>query len=237
MAILIYARVSTTRQAERELSIPAQQTIMKRYAADHGLAVAASFEDVASGTSLRSRPGLLAAIRLSSRRRDIDGILVHKLDRLSRNTFNYLILKSRLKERGVRIMSVVESIESTPMGEFMEHIMAAQAEFYSANLGAEVKKGLDERLRRGLWSSSPPLGYLMRAGKLVADPARAQFVRKAFELWATGEYTLDALVVAIHAHGLVGRTGKPIRRSVLARLLRNRLYLGELVVKGVVARG
>ena len=191
MSILLYARVSTTRQAERELSIPAQLNIMERYAKDHGLVVAGTYQDVASGTSLRSRPGLMAAIRAASNSRSVDGLLVHKLDRLSRNIFNHLILKNRLANHGVRILSVIESIEATPMGEFMEHIMAAQAEFYSANLSAEVKKGLGERRRRGLWSSSPPLGYLMREGKLVPDPARAQFVRRGGRGWSsyyTGQY-------------------------------------------------
>lgn len=237
MTIILYARVSTTRQAERELSIPAQMTIMKRYAADHGLIVAGSFEDVATGTSLRHRPGLMAAIRTATANRFVDCILVHKLDRLSRNTFNYLVLKSRLKEHGVRIISVVESIEATPMGEFMEHIMAAQAEFYSANLGAEVRKGLDERLRRGLWNGSPPLGYLMRDSRLVPDPARAPFIREAFTLWASGVVTLRELARVLYERGMTSRTGKELRLSVLSRLLRNRIYLGEVVGKGEIHRG
>lgn len=232
MPVLLYARVSTYQQAERELSIPAQVRLMKRYASEHNLLIAGTSQDIASGRSLKDRPGLLSLIHQAQRDRNIDGILVHRIDRLSRNVFNYLILKGKLRNAGVRIYSVIETLEANPMGEFLEHIMAAQAEFYSANLSLEVKKGIEERLLRGKWSFTPPLGYLNQAGQVVVDPARGQFMQRAFELWAGGKMSSMELADEIHTQGLVGKSGKQVRASMFCRLLQNPFYTGQMVVKG-----
>lgn len=232
MSVILYARVSTTRQADRELSNPAQLRLCREHAVDRGLLVAGEFSDVASGTSLKGRSGLVAALRLAKRDTTIDGLVVHKVDRLARSMFTHLTLKADLRRAGVRIHSVIEPLEPSPMGEFIEHVMAAQAEFYSANLGAEVKRGLEERLRRGQWASAAPVGYLIERGQLVFDPARAHFMRDAFNLWATGEYTAARLADEIHRRGLVGPHGKKIKSAMFCRLLKNPLYCGRMVVKG-----
>lgn len=232
MPIILYARVSTERQAERELSIPAQINLMQRYASEHGLVVVDTFHDIASGTSLTGRPGLMTALQRVKRDRSITGLLVHKLDRLSRNTFNYFIVKGKLKSSGARLLSVVEPIEETPSGAFLEQIMAAQAEFYSANLSLEVKKGLHEKLRRGEWNGRPPLGYLRVHGKVVQDPARARFVIAAFEKWSDGTHSLRALAKELYESGLVSCTGKPFRDKDLWKMLRQPFYFGQMVVAG-----
>ncbi len=232
MAILLYARVSTARQADRELSLSAQFHLMEHYAKDHDLTVAGRFQDIASARSLRDRPGLMAAVQAATGDRSIDGLLVHKLDRLSRDTFNYLVLKGRLRSVGVRVLSVVETIEASPMGEFIEHIMAAQAEFYSANLAAEVKKGLDERLRRGVWASLPPIGYRMERRRAVPDPARARFIQLAFDRWATGTLTSEQLAEELWRAGLVSTHNNRVRNTELCRILQNPFYVGTMVAGG-----
>ena len=231
MAVLLYARVSTGRQAAHDLSLPAQFRLAERYAQEHGLSVAGKYQDVSSGKYLRERPGLLALLAQARRDRSIDGLVVHKIDRLARNTFNYLLLKSKLRTSGVRLYSVVETIDETPMGEFMEHIMAAQAEFYSANLASEVKKGIEEKLLRGQWpAGAPPVGYLMRQGRVVVDPARGAFMRRAFELWAEGTMTANQVAEAVYQQGLVGRSGKPIQGKNLCELLKKPFYYGLMRV-------
>ena len=189
MSYLLYARVSDPSQAEREFSLPAQLRLCRRYVEERGGQIADTYQDVSSGRSLKHRPGLLAAIAHARRDSTIEGIVVHKIDRAARNTLTYLTLKAQLRTYGVRIYSVVESFDPSPMGEFIEHIMAAQAEFYSANLAGEVHKGIEERLRRGLWNGMAPIGYLSEKKRLRPDPARAHFIRRAFELWATGNHT------------------------------------------------
>lgn len=226
MSVILYARVSTGQQAEKELSIPAQINAMKRYAQERKLSVSAVYQDVASGYSLAQRPGLVTALRQAARDKSVNALLVHKVDRLSRNTYQYLTIKGQLRTCGVSIVSVVEHFENNPMGEFIEHIMAAQAEFYSANLSFEVKKGLEERLRRGRWNGPLPVGYIKHGDKVRLDPARAEHVRFAFERWSTGTVTSTALATELFERGLVARNGGVVRASKLCDILKNPFYAG-----------
>lgn len=225
MSVILYARVSTGQQAEKELSIPAQLRALRAYASECGWEIAGEFQDVASGWNLTQRPNLSAALRLA-RNGEVDHLLVHKSDRLSRNTYQYLTIKGQLRTCGVNIVSVVERFEDNPMGEFMEHIMAAQSEFYSANLSFEVKKGLEERLRRGRWNGQLPIGYIKSGDKVMLDPARAAHVRFAFERWANGNVATPALANELFERGLVGRNGKPIAATKLCDVLKNPFYIG-----------
>lgn len=232
MSVLLYARVSTSGQADKELSIPAQLRAMRRLCSDRGWKVAASYTDVGSGTSLKERPGLVAAVRKACSDKDIDALLVHRLDRFARNLITHLTLRERLDKHGVRLVSAMENCEPTPMGQFIERIMAAQAEFYSMNLSQQVKGGLHERLRKGSWHASPPIGYIKRDGEVHVDPSRGKFVRQAFKLWSSGEFTSKQLADKLHSGGLTSRHGKRISPSKLCRILHNPFYTGKMVVAG-----
>lgn len=237
MAVLLYARVSTREQAEHELSIPAQVRLMERYASEHSWQIADTFKDVASARLLKERPGLTALLHRVRHDRSITGVVVHKIDRFSRNTFNYLALKGKLLSSGVRIHSVVESLDPSPMGEFMEHIMAAQAEFYSANLAMEVRKGLEQALLKGRWTGPVTLGYLKVAGRVIRDPARAERMAEAFKLWGRGDITTVKLSETMYERGLVGRRGKKIKAKDWSRHLKNPFYRGLMQVNGATYQG
>lgn len=173
----------------------------------------------------------------AKRDREVEAIVVHRIDRLSRSTFHYLTIKGKLRAHGVRIASVVEAIDSSPVGELIEHIMIAQAEFYSVNLAMEVKKGLEERLRRGKWNNTPPIGYLMQQGVVVRDPARAPIIRRLFERWSIGNIRVKELGDELHSEGLVSPTGKKLSVGTLCRVLHNPFYSGLMVTASGVYPG
>ena len=66
----------------------------------------------------------MAAVRMASENKLVEAILVHRVDRLARNVYSYLTLKTKLRQAGVRIVSYVKHFDANPMGEFLEHIMA-----------------------------------------------------------------------------------------------------------------
>ncbi|TAK05277.1 hypothetical protein EPO33_04910 [Patescibacteria group bacterium] len=233
MSVLLYARVSTGEQAERDLSIPAQLHALRRRATDERWPIAGEYQDVGSGKTLRGRTGLLSLLRHASSDRTVDVLLVHRVDRLARNIYGYLTLKGKLRRVGVRIVSLVEGFDDNPMGEFLEHIMAAHAEFYSANLGLEIRKGIDESLRRGRWARAVPVGYLKERGRVLIDPARSPMMREAFERFATGTVPTTTLSDELHRKGLVSRTGKRVTATGLCRLLKNPFYAGIMRVRGI----
>ncbi len=232
MSVILYARVSTSTQGEKDLSIPAQVRTLRRLCAERHWSIAGTYTDIASGTSLRARPGLLGAVERACKDKEITIFFVHRLDRFARSLFTYLTLKGKLKQHGVRLISAVENFEPSPMGDFIERIMAAQAEFYSANLGLQIKGGLEERLRRGEWPTAPPLGYIKESRQVRVDPARAQFIQLAFERWATGEFTSPQLADELHGRGLVSRYGRKLDPTKLCDLLHNPFYFGTMVMAG-----
>lgn len=234
MSVILYARVSDPRQAEKELSIPSQIRTLKRLCSERGWVVAGVYTDVstAATTALRSRPGLLAAINRACRDREVDAFFVHRLDRFARNLFTHLTLKGKLEQHGVRLVSAVENCDSSPMGQFIERIMAAQAEFYSANLGLQIKAGIEERLLRGEWHSSPPIGYIKEHGRVLIDPARGHFIKLGFERWSTGEVNSRELADELHQAGLVSRHGKRLSASKICEFLHNPFYIGQMILSG-----
>lgn len=233
MASIIYARVSDAKQDEKNLSIPAQLRLARREADHLQSEVIGEYSDVASGRTLKRRPGIISAIARAKRDPSVDMLIVHRLDRVSRNVFNHLLLKGELRRAGVALVSVVEKFDPSPMGEFLENIMAAQAEYYSANLALEVKKGLEERLLRGLWTGQIIIGYRKVGDAITLDPARAPQMLRAFELWASGRFTSRVLADEMYASGLVSRNGNKISASKWCALLKNPFYVGIMRVNGV----
>jgi site-specific DNA recombinase len=141
---------------------------------------------------------------------------------------------------------VTENIDDTPFGRFMHAIVAANAEFYSANLAAEARKGLVQKAKTGGTPTRAPIGYLnvrkMIEGREIRtveiDPDRAPHVRWAITAYATGTYTLDTLQDSLTDRGLLTRPtptrpAKPLSRSQLAVLLVNPYYIGIVRYAGV----
>ncbi len=169
-------------------------------------------------------------------------LIVHKLDRLARNLEDHVTVRSQLRKLGVQLISVTESLEESASGMLVEGILASIAEFYSSNLAQEVMKGMTEKARRGSWPSFAPVGYKNiridgqggRFGEavIIPDEEQAPLVRQAFELYGTGEWTLTDLHQEMTHRGLSARKGT-ISRSRLAKMLKNKAYLGKVVWNGV----
>jgi DNA invertase Pin-like site-specific DNA recombinase len=228
MAIIIYARVSTGAQADKELSIPAQLRVMRQYAADHGLFVADAYQDVASARTIRGRSGLQEALRRIANDKNVDRLIIYRINRLSRNTLAYLALKAHLARRGVAIVSLVEPVDDSPLGSFLEVIIAAMAELYSELLSADVKLGLEERRRRGEWSNAAPVGYRRVNAQMKSDPLRGPVIRELFERWATGNETARTAINFLLSAGVTNKQGQPIARSSLYLILHNPFYYGMM---------
>ena len=213
MNCLLYARVSTDKQAQKKLSIPAQIAAMREYAKKNGWKVKGFFIDEGESAKTANRPELKRLIQHCKERKDIDIVLVHKIDRLTRNLVDYATIKAILKQKGIRLISVSEPFDDNPVGHLLENIIASISEWYSANLGEEIKKANFAKLRRGEWLHQPPFGYKSVKGeneraKHIPDPKTAPLVRQAFELFSTGNYSLKTLSEEMYKRGLKTSYGK-----------------------------
>lgn len=237
MPCLLYARVSTDKQAEKDLSIPAQLQLMREYARKQGWTVLGQYIDEGESARTADRPELKRLLQYCQKRRGVDVVLVHKMDRLARNLVDHATIKAILKRRGIRLASVSEPFDDGPVGQLMENIIASISEWYSANLGEEVKKAAYAKLQRGEWPRQPPVGYRSERdgeGRVrhVEDPATAPLVRQAFELYATGQHSLGTLAEEMAERGLRTTPGRPFSQQMVKNLLSRRFYIGRIVWKG-----
>jgi site-specific DNA recombinase len=247
-----YIRVSTREQAERGgreegFSIPAQREANKRKSQSLGAMVVKEFVDRGETGTNTNRRGLKDMLTYLDVTPDIDYVIVHKLDRLARSRAGDVDITRALDAAGVRLISTTENIDQTPGGLLMHGIMSSIAEFYSNNLAAEVTKGMTQKAQTGGTPGAAPLGYLNRRGidergreyrTIALDPDRAPLVRQAFELYATGEWTLHSLAGHLNAYGLTTRAtpmrpATPVNEKILNRLLLLPYYRGIVRYLGV----
>lgn len=242
MQCVLYARVSTEKQAD--LSIPAQLEAMKAYAHQRKWLVVEEFVEPGASAKTTERPALqrlLARVRNPKQRTDF--VLVHKIDRLARNVYDHATIKALLKQRGIQLASVVENVDDTVPGQLVENIMASIAQFYSANLSEEVKKGMRQKLLSGGWPHLPPRGYVSvknsdgRGSHVEVHPHLGPIIARTFELYATGQFGLRALALRMFQDGLMSKSGRPVSISEVRRVLANPFYVGRLVSKSTDAPG
>jgi len=181
----------------------------------------------------------------------IDYVIIHKVGRLARNRFGDGDITRFLQERGIRLVSTMEAIDETPSGMLLHGIMASIAEFYSRNLATEVLKGMKKKAEKGGTVSKAPVGYinvhkmdeLGREYRTVElDEERAPFIRQAFVLYATGDWTINNLAEHLALCGFTTRgtskiPSKPMDKRALNTVLINPYYTGKIVFRGAYLPG
>ena len=241
MNCVLYARVSTDKQAEKELSIPAQCQAMRDYAAQRGWMVVEEFIEPGASARTAERPALMRLLALCRSQSRPNVVLIHKIDRLARNVFDHATIRALLKQHHIKLASVVENVDDSVSGELVENIMASIAQFYSANLSEEVKKGMRQKVMNGGWPHRPPRGYVLlkaeQSSSIEIHPTEGPLMKRAFEWYATGLYSVKALAKRLASAGLVSRTGGPVPQAHLRRLLANSFYAGFVRWHDLECRG
>ena len=237
VAAVLYARVSSKDQEKEGFSIPAQQKLLRGYAEEHGFAIKEEFTDIetAKKAGRTSFSKMLTWLRRNSK---CKVILVEKTDRLYRNLKDWVELDGMDLEIHLVKEGVVLSEESRSSEKFIHGIKVLMAKNYIDNLSEEVKKGMLEKAEQGIWPGPAPLGYLNVArpdGKRIVDvdPEYAPVIKRIFEMYATGTYTLKQLAAYCKDNGVVSRKAKkPLQIANIHLFLHNPLYKGEYVWNG-----
>jgi site-specific DNA recombinase len=239
---LAYARVSTKEQAEKGLSIPAQLKAIREYASSHGFRILEEFVDKGESAKTSDRPEFRKMIKRCQKEKSIDAVIVHKIDRFSRNNIDFYAYKAILKKEGVRLLSVTENIDENPAGEFIENVLVAMAQFYSSNLAEEVLKGMREKFERGEWPVKAPIGYKnirneKEHSQVFEDKDTSYLIQQLFKLYSTGQYSLGSLSEEMANRGLKTKNGKLLSPESIKNILQNKFYIGKIVMWGKEAQG
>ena len=171
-----------------------------------------------------------------------DTIIVHKLDRFSRDSLESFTSKAILKRHKIRLISVQEPVvgSDAPEDAFMEHILVGMAEFYSRNLSREIRKGLLERVRQGHLVFHPPFGYKKEIierqegykrtrviSRPVVDPKAAPIVQRIYDLFDHGTgYKRIAQILNGEGHRTL--KGHTFGVKFIHRVVTNPAYVGVL---------
>ena len=240
--VFCYIRVSSEQQAEGA-SLSEQRRVIEAFCQRKGLAIVAVIEDVE--TAAKAGRANFEVMLKKLRKGEAQGVIFHKVDRSSRNYRDWLTI-SDLMDAGVYIAFAAEGLESKdPSGRFTMDILAATAVHYIRNLREEVKKGIRGRVHAGLFPWPAIFGYLEPPrGTPTADrclkrpdPERASLLCQMFELYATGEYTLERLAEEMSRRGLRTRCQKPLYMPRVAEMLDNPFYAGFITFDGQLYPG
>lgn len=219
MLTVAYCRVSTEEQAAEGFSIEGQADKLIAYADLHDLGEVIVVEDGgASGKNLE-RPGLQQVLAMIDRGH-VQHLLVWRLDRLSRNLGDLILLADTFGKADVALHSFTERLDlSSATGRMFYNVLGSFAQFYREQLAENVVMGMSRAAQEGKWTNRPKTGYDLIDGELVPN-ADAEVVRRIFRLRSEGSSLKE----------IERLTG--INYSTVRGILESRVYLGEVVWRG-----
>jgi len=237
MRAIAYARVSSDRQ-DVDLSVSAQIKALREYAAKHGHEVVREYVDEAESGRTSQRPAFMEMVAAAKRKdRAFDVILVWKYSRFARNREDFIVFKAMLRKSGVQVLSINEPTDNSPTDKLLEAMIESLDEFYSANLGEEMTRGMRESASRGFWVS-PRTPYGLRRVKvsdggkqrvkLEPEPGKAEVVRRLFDDVVRGKGLMD-IARGLNTDGIAGPRGKGWGKTSVYQTLANEVYTGTLV--------
>ena len=243
MNAAVYARVSSESQ-DVDLSISAQLRAVRDYANRNGYEIVREYVDEAESGRNTSRPAfreMMAVAKLKNQPFSV--ILVWKLNRFSRSRVDSVTYKTLLKNKGIRVISINEHLDESPSGQLLEGIIETVDEFYSANLGQDIKRGLRENAARGFYSiGRAPYGFhkapikdgVKTRYKLEPDSEDAisvKVVRRIFEM-ALKRIGCKQIAMTLNREGFLTATGQRWGKTTVHKILNNEAYCGVLVFGG-----
>lgn len=232
MTGVIYARYSSDNQ--REESIEGQLRECRAFAEKNGIQIVGTYIDRAFSAKTDNRPDFQRMVKESSGRA-FDVVIVWKLDRFARNRYDSAHYKSLLRRNGVRVMSATETISEGSEGILLEAMLEGMAEYYSAELGEKVLRGLTENALKCKFNGGTlPLGYTVDSDQYFQiDPITAPIVLDAFKLYAAGA-SMQEIADSINLKGIRTNRGGLLTINSITRMLHNRKYIGEYKYRDVV---
>lgn len=235
---VIYTRVSTDRQAEEGFSLEAQHDRLVEYVRIQGWDLIRIYTDPGVSAKDLNRPGVKEMLTdLKTGKFDI--LLVHKLDRLTRNIGDLYDLVELVNTHEVKLVSLSENIDtSTPMGRMFVYLLGIFAQMFRENLREEVLKGMTTRAEKGLRNGShAPYGYDEVDDELVVNEEKAHWVRQIFQWYTENQWGYGRIAKELNRLGVRGGRGGFWHENIVEYILKNPSYIGVLRWRDVVVEG
>ena len=238
MKIALYARVSTDDQATEGYSLEAQLDMLRAYADnpdDSNEKHTIYNEYVDDGYSGRNdkRP---AYMKMMADIKQWDAIAVIKMDRIHRNSRNFMAMMDLLKKHKKEFISTTDMLDtSNAMGMFVVDMMQRLAQLESEQIGERTYFGMEEKARTSKWKImgfTPPFGYGTHKGELVTRENEMEVVREIFNSYSSG-MTMDEICYKLNRNGTLTRKENPWNKFNLRNILHNPVYAGYMRWDGI----
>ena len=235
MKAVIYARYSSDNQ--REESIEGQLRECTAYCQKNDITILRTYIDRAMSAKTDHRPDFQRMIRDSAKGL-FDVIIVWKLDRFARNRYDSAHYKAQLRKYGVKVLSATENISDGPEGIILESMLEGMAEYYSAELSEKVIRGHTENALKCKYNGgTPTFGYVIDKDKYYQiDPHTAPVVLESYIRYDQGA-TMKEVMEYMAENGFTTIRGRKIDLNFIARMLKNRKYIGEYSYRHIVTPG
>jgi site-specific DNA recombinase len=233
---ILYCRKSTNDSKHQQYSLSAQEKICKEYAKRNNLPIVEILIEMESAKDAGKRPLFLKMLH-DLEAKKYDGVITHKVDRLLRSIGDYALVDD-LKNKTEFIFAEGDYKLSNPDSAFSFGINVLFAKKYVENLSQEVKKGMQEAVEQGKLPLPAPLGYASKGkGEKIVVPSIADLIKETFELYLSGDYSLDELTDTMQRKGLKTKKERVISCSTIHYILQNPFYYGEMRYKGELYPG
>ena len=233
MKAIIIARVSTEEQKEAGNSLPAQIVRLEKYCQNKDLQIIKRFSfDESAYKEKRSDFDDILDFVIGQKEKI--AVCFDKVDRLSRNVFDKrvsLLYEKALKDEvELHFVSDGQTINSqlSAVEKFQFSMSLGLAKYYSDAISDNVKRAQEQMLRSGIYPSRPPYGYKRipidkNKTEIVVDEFASQVVIKAFELYATGCFSMDSL-----RQKLEKEDGVKWSKGFTDKILKDKFYNGTM---------
>lgn len=234
MKSILFCRVSSKEQEDTGYSLPAQEKVLNEYREKKGYEVTKVFSISESASGKKQRQifnEMLAFVK----KNNIKLIICEKVDRLTRNFKDATDINDWINDDASREVhfvkeNVVLNKDSRSNEKFIWNIKVSVAQYYIDNLSEEVKKGQKEKIAQGWLPTRPPIGYKTVGEKghkiHIIDEQKAPLVKKMFELYATGNYSIKRLTEFMNELGLRNDGGNKLVKSRVHQYLTDPFYIG-----------
>jgi site-specific DNA recombinase len=223
----IYTRVSTEDQAKEGFSLDAQLEKLRAYCTARGWDIAGEYIDEGYSGRKTRRP---AYTRMMEDIEKWDALLVIKMDRIHRNSKNFMLMMEDLGKKGKEFVSMMESLDtSTAMGRFVMDIIQRIAQLESEQIGERVYIGMEQKAKTnsGMLGFNIPYGYDYVNGKLVENKTESPQIKRIFEIYLAGQ-SMEKIAELFNQEGIPSKQNKKWGPHTIAIILKNPLYYGFL---------
>lgn len=231
----IYARVSTEEQAMEGFSLDAQLDSMRSFCEAHELTITREYVDDGYSGRDTNRKAYREMFQ-PEERKEWDVLVVLKMDRIHRNSRNFMDMMDDLKKNNQQFISTYDKINTnTAVGRFVMDMIQRIAQLESEQIGERTYLGMREKAESGggLLGFNPPFGYQIEKGDLVAVPDELETIRRIFKMYYDS-MTMDEIAYTLNGENVLTRRGNPWNKFNLRTVLHNPVYAGYIRWDGIL---